>query len=348
MGSSSSLLVTECSSSSSSTAGQSCLLPDDILKAMDKISLRAFVRYTSLLTLFVLGLLLVQIAHADTPVINTFTVGPTIINSGYTALFSWTGTGNGYSLAFECPEGVRATSYDGSPSPCTTHKSLSANGSIVGYVFTNLSTTTKTVRALLYPKDATGKEYTGSPAAATLTVGAGATAAAVVPVIPPPTPATTSRATSTSVLPPIIIPPTPPAPTSTVVSRAALVGTTTAAHVTAPIPTPPVPTPPKPPVPTVAPVAPTTPPAAPAKQKNVFTRSLVRGMHDNEVSALQIFLASSTSLYPERMITGYFGALTEKAVQRFQEKYDIAHVGDDGFGIVGPKTRAILNSLKVQ
>ena len=41
----------------------------------------------------------------------------------------------------------------------------------------------------------------------------------------------------------------------------------------------------------------------------------------------------------------FFGSLTEKAVQKFQIKYGLAKSGDAGFGYVGPKTRARLNSL---
>jgi len=51
-------------------------------------------------------------------------------------------------------------------------------------------------------------------------------------------------------------------------------------------------------------------------------------------------------LYPEGLITGYFGILSESAVKRFQERYGIARQGDGGYGFVGPKTRAKLNSLE--
>jgi len=54
-------------------------------------------------------------------------------------------------------------------------------------------------------------------------------------------------------------------------------------------------------------------------------------------------------LYPEGLITGYFGPLTEKAVQRFQLKYKIVNSktpeSDPGYGYVGPKTRGKLNEL---
>ena len=47
-------------------------------------------------------------------------------------------------------------------------------------------------------------------------------------------------------------------------------------------------------------------------------------------------------VYPEGLVTGYFGSLTENAVRRFQEKQGIEAVG-----IVGPVTRAKLNELTV-
>jgi len=50
-------------------------------------------------------------------------------------------------------------------------------------------------------------------------------------------------------------------------------------------------------------------------------------------------------VYPEGLITGYYGQLTKKAVQRFQEKYGIAKQGDPGYGDVGPNTRAKLNQV---
>lgn len=56
-------------------------------------------------------------------------------------------------------------------------------------------------------------------------------------------------------------------------------------------------------------------------------------------------LAQDTAVYPEGLVTGYFGAATRRAIQRFQEKYGIAAPGDPGYGLVGPKTRAKVNEL---
>lgn len=71
-----------------------------------------------------------------------------------------------------------------------------------------------------------------------------------------------------------------------------------------------------------------------------LSRSLSRGMSGDDVKALQEFLAQDKDVYPEGLATGYFGRLTESAVFRFQAKHGI-----DQVGVVGPKTRAKLNSL---
>ncbi len=80
----------------------------------------------------------------------------------------------------------------------------------------------------------------------------------------------------------------------------------------------------------------------------LFTQDLYLGIRNNEVKQLQEFLSKDASIYPEKRVTSYFGELTKVAVQKFQCKYNIACSGDEkiiGFGRVGPKTRAKLNSL---
>jgi peptidoglycan hydrolase-like protein with peptidoglycan-binding domain len=77
-----------------------------------------------------------------------------------------------------------------------------------------------------------------------------------------------------------------------------------------------------------------------------FTHGLQYGDTGEDVTQLQIFLKNQgTDIYPEGLVTGYFGTLTQKAVQRFQVKYNIAKSGDAGYGYVGPKTREKINSL---
>src|SRR3989338_3905112 len=84
-----------------------------------------------------------------------------------------------------------------------------------------------------------------------------------------------------------------------------------------------------------------TPPAPPASGiTTAFTQTLRRGSRGTEVTRLQEFLKAVKGVYPEGIVSGYFGTLTEAAVKRFQSKYGI-----DTVGIVGPKTRAKLNEL---
>ena len=71
-----------------------------------------------------------------------------------------------------------------------------------------------------------------------------------------------------------------------------------------------------------------------------FTKDLHKGMKDPEVTTLQKVLKTDSSIYPEGLVTGYFGSLTEAAVKKFQAKYEIKQTGT-----VGPVTRAKLNAL---
>jgi peptidoglycan hydrolase-like protein with peptidoglycan-binding domain len=70
-----------------------------------------------------------------------------------------------------------------------------------------------------------------------------------------------------------------------------------------------------------------------------FNILLKIGMRNNEVVALQTLLAQDSTIYPQGLVTGYFGPLTKSAVIKFQLQNNL--VAD---GIVGPKTRAVLNS----
>ena len=67
------------------------------------------------------------------------------------------------------------------------------------------------------------------------------------------------------------------------------------------------------------------------------------GDSGDQVSALQTFLAADATVYPEGLVTGYYGDLTTAAVQRYQCKYAIVCQGDvanTGYGRVGPATLA--------
>lgn len=71
-----------------------------------------------------------------------------------------------------------------------------------------------------------------------------------------------------------------------------------------------------------------------------LARDLKEGMSSEDVRALQELLAADREVYPEGIVSGYFGPLTAKAVKKFQMKHGIEAVG-----MVGPKTRAKLNTL---
>ncbi len=74
-------------------------------------------------------------------------------------------------------------------------------------------------------------------------------------------------------------------------------------------------------------------------------RSLKKGSSGDDVSRLQQFLARDTAIYPEAQVSGYYGALTEAAVKRWQVKYNIVSTGDaatTGYGVVGPRTAAAI------
>lgn len=76
-----------------------------------------------------------------------------------------------------------------------------------------------------------------------------------------------------------------------------------------------------------------------------FTKRLIKGSKGKDIENLQKFLATDQDIYPGGKVTGYYGVLTQKAVQKFQEKYSIAKKGGVGYGEVGPATRAKLNLL---
>lgn len=67
-------------------------------------------------------------------------------------------------------------------------------------------------------------------------------------------------------------------------------------------------------------------------------RQLDLGATGSDVSSLQTFLAQDTALYPQGIVSGYFGSLTKSAVARFQTRNGIASVGR-----VGPVTLSALN-----
>ena len=72
---------------------------------------------------------------------------------------------------------------------------------------------------------------------------------------------------------------------------------------------------------------------------------LAFGIRNNNVKKLQEALKADSSIYPEGLVTGYFGFLTEAAIKRFQVKYNIAKSGNRGYGKFGPLTIAKMNEV---
>jgi peptidoglycan hydrolase-like protein with peptidoglycan-binding domain len=72
------------------------------------------------------------------------------------------------------------------------------------------------------------------------------------------------------------------------------------------------------------------------------------GYQTAEVKILQTLLARDPSVYPEGLVTGYYGDATVRAVQRFQSKYGLISSGSpntNGYGLAGPATRAKINEV---
>ncbi len=79
-----------------------------------------------------------------------------------------------------------------------------------------------------------------------------------------------------------------------------------------------------------------------------LNRTLRQGISGSDVTGLQAFFAADTSIYPEGTVSGYFGVLTQAAVQRFQQRHAIVTSGtpeSTGYGMVGPATRAVIASV---
>jgi chitodextrinase len=76
-----------------------------------------------------------------------------------------------------------------------------------------------------------------------------------------------------------------------------------------------------------------------------FTQSLYYGIRTVQVTILQSLLAANGYM-SSAYATGFFGNITLKALETFQCNRTIVCNGGAGWGIVGPKTRAVLNALE--
>ncbi len=109
------------------------------------------------------------------------------------------------------------------------------------------------------------------------------------------------------------------------------------------------------PTPPTTTIPPTIQPVPPKISCSKISKNLRYGMKDAEVKCLQEFLKSQgPEIYPEGLVTGYFGPLTLSAVKRFQQKYWQEILAPWGLtqnqptGFVGSTTRAKINQLLLQ
>lgn len=105
--------------------------------------------------------------------------------------------------------------------------------------------------------------------------------------------------------------------------------------------------------------SPTTAPAVSTPTVNgagalgtISSRTLRKGVKNAEVRILQKILNSDSDTIIAETGDGspgnettFFGPATQKALKKFQEKHSIAKSGDEGYGNIGPKTRAKLNEI---
>lgn len=115
---------------------------------------------------------------------------------------------------------------------------------------------------------------------------------------------------------------TTPAPTTTITTTTTTQVAPVAGGVTSPAPTV---------------LAPSAPSIAGIER---FRVELGLGDRGDAVTDLQLFLAQDPAIYPEALVTGYYGPLTTAAVKQFQKKYGISQVGR-----VGPQTLAVMNAV---
>jgi peptidoglycan hydrolase-like protein with peptidoglycan-binding domain len=75
---------------------------------------------------------------------------------------------------------------------------------------------------------------------------------------------------------------------------------------------------------------------------STITSYMQLGSRGTDVTTLQTYLATDRTIYPQGLVTGYFGGLTQSAVSNFQERNGIDNT--IGNGRVGPATLAVLNA----
>lgn len=85
---------------------------------------------------------------------------------------------------------------------------------------------------------------------------------------------------------------------------------------------------------------------------HVVSQHLHIGEDNQAVKQIQQFLSKMPGIYPQGIVSGYYGKLTEDAIRRWQAQHNIVATGTPsttGFGIVGPETlRSIDHQMEVE
>lgn len=76
-----------------------------------------------------------------------------------------------------------------------------------------------------------------------------------------------------------------------------------------------------------------------------FAPGLKLGVTTKEVTRLQTILKKDPSIYPEGLVTGYYGPATDKAIKALQIKEGITTAGSAVYGLLGPATSKALVTL---
>ena len=73
---------------------------------------------------------------------------------------------------------------------------------------------------------------------------------------------------------------------------------------------------------------------------NRITQNVSFGETNDDITRIQRLLATDPEIYPDAIISGFFGSKTEAAIGRLQARYNLEAVG-----VVGPATEALLNLI---
>lgn len=74
--------------------------------------------------------------------------------------------------------------------------------------------------------------------------------------------------------------------------------------------------------------------------RETLRTDLHEGMSDEDIRRVQEILATDSSIYPEGLVTGYFGPLTRGALRRFQQRFELEVNGE-----INEETRQYLEEL---